>query len=68
VVHLVPTGVAAFGTHSWTINFKGMIPVKKGKECNQLDQTALSQLYAGWKDAKILIIDEKSMMSGAQMG
>ena len=34
VVHLALTGVAAFGIHGWTINFRLIIPVKEGTEFN----------------------------------
>ena len=68
VVRLAPTGVAAFGIRGWTINYGLMIPVKEGKDFNQLGQNGVSHLQTRWKDAKLLIIDEKSMVGRRQMG
>jgi hypothetical protein len=68
VVRLAPTGVAAFGIHGWTINYGLMIPVKEGKDFNQLGPNSLSCLQTQWKHAKLLIIDEKSMVGRTQMG
>jgi ATP-dependent DNA helicase PIF1 len=45
-----------------------MIPVKEGKDFNQLGQNSISCLQTRWKDAKLLIIDEKSMVGRTQMG
>ena len=45
-----------------------MIPVKEGKDFNQLGQNSLSRLQTRWKNAKLLIIDEKSMVGRTQMG
>src|SRR6202044_3953442 len=68
VVRLAPTGIAAFGIRGWTINYGLMIPVKEGKEFGQLGQNSLIRLQARWKKAKLLILDEKSMVGRAQMG
>jgi len=68
VVRLAPTGVAAFGIRGWTVNYGLMIPVKEGKDFNQLGQNSLSRLQTRWKDAKLLIMDEKSMIGRTQMG
>jgi DNA replication protein DnaC len=68
VVRLAPTGIAAFGIRGWTINYGLVIPVKEGKEFNQLGQNGLTRLQARWKKAKLLILDEKSMVGRAQMG
>ena len=68
VVHLAPTGISAFGIRDWTMNFGLAIPVKEGKEFNQLGQNALHRHQKCWKDVKLLILDEKSMVGRAQMG
>jgi hypothetical protein len=68
VVHLAPTGVAAFGIHGWTINFGLMIPVKEGSEFNQLGQSSLACFQTQWKEIKLLILDEKSTVGGSQVG
>jgi len=68
VVRLAPTGVAAFGIRGWTINFGLMIPVKEGSEFNQLGQSSLARFQTRWKEIKLLIIDEKSMVSRSQVG
>jgi hypothetical protein len=68
VVRLAPTGIAAFGIRGWTINYGLIIPVKEGKEFNQLGQNGLTRLQARWKKVKLLILDEKSMVDRAQMG
>jgi hypothetical protein len=48
VVRLAPTGVSAFGIQGWTINFGLIIPVKEGKEFNQLGQSGLARLKTRW--------------------
>ena len=68
VVHLAPTGVAAFGIHGWTINFGLTIPVKEGTEFNQLGQISLACFQTHWKEIKLLILDEKSMVGRSQVG
>ena len=45
-----------------------MIPVKEDKDFNQLGPNRLSHLQTWWKHAKLLIIDEKSMVGRTQMG
>ena len=67
-VHLAPTGVAAFGIHGWTINFGLTIPVKEGTEFNQLGQISLACFQTRWKEIKLLILDEKSMVGRSQVG
>jgi PIF1-like helicase len=59
VVHLAPTGVAAFGIRGWTINFGLMIPVKEDSEFNQLGQSGLAHFQTQWNKIKLLILDEK---------
>src|SRR6266536_582100 len=68
VVRLAPTGVSAFGIRGWTINFGLAIPVKEGKGFGQLSKNALNRHQTRWKDAKLLILDEKSMVGAAQLG
>ena len=68
VVHLAPTGVAAFGIHGWTINFGLIIPVKEGSEFNQLGQSRFACFQTHWKEIKLLILDEKSMVGRSQVG
>jgi ATP-dependent DNA helicase PIF1 len=68
VVRLAPTGVAAFGIRGWTINFGLMIPVKEGAEFNQLGQSSLARFQTRWKEIKLLILDEKSMVGRSQVG
>lgn len=68
VVRLAPTGVAAFGIRGWAINFGLLIPVREGREFSQLGETVLARLQARWKNKKILILDEKSMVGRAQFG
>ena len=57
-----------FGIHGWTINFGLMIPVKKGTESNQLGQSSLACFQTHWKEIKLLILDEKSMVGRSQVG
>ena len=68
VVHLAPTGVAAFHIRGWTINFGLMIPVKEGTEFNQLGQNSLAHFQTHWKEIKLFILDEKSMVGHSQVG
>ena len=68
VVRLAPTGVAAFGICGCTINFGLMIPVKEGSEFNQLGQSRLAHFQTRWKEIKLLILDEKSMVGRSQVG
>jgi hypothetical protein len=68
VIRLAPTGISAFGIRGWTINFGLSIPVKEGKEFLQLGDSALQWSQIHWRSAKLLILDEKSMVGHAQMG
>jgi hypothetical protein len=68
VVCLAPTGVAAFGIRGWTINFGLIILVKEGSEFNQLGQSSLARFQTHWKEIKLLILDEKSMVGRSQLG
>ena len=68
VVHLAPTGVAVFGICGWIIDFGLMIPVKEGSEFNQLGQSSLACFQTRWKEIKLLILDEKSMVGRSQVG
>ena len=65
---VAPTGVATFGIHGWTINFGLTIPVKEGTEFNQLGQSSLACFQTHWKEIKLLILDEKSMVGRSQVG
>ena len=43
IVQLAPSGISVFGIRGWTMNFGLSIPVKKGKEFQQLGDSALQQ-------------------------
>jgi hypothetical protein len=60
--------IFAFGIRGWTITFGLVIPLKEGKEFHELGQNALHRHQTCWKDAKLLILDETSMVGRAQMG
>jgi hypothetical protein len=45
-----------------------MIPVKEGSDFNQLGQTSLARFQTCWKETKLLILDEKSMVGRSQVG
>jgi hypothetical protein len=45
-----------------------MIPVKEGSEFNQLGQSSLARFQTHWKEIKLLILDEKSMVGRSQVG
>src|ERR1700683_2362028 len=45
-----------------------MIPVKEGTELNQLGQSSLAHFQTHWKEIKLLILDEKSMVGRSQVG
>jgi ATP-dependent DNA helicase PIF1 len=45
-----------------------VIPVKEGKEFSQLGPSSLPQLQTRWKNVRLLILDEKSMVGRSQMG
>ena len=66
VMHLAPTGMAAFGINGMTIHSALSLPVKSS--FNELVPSALSKLQYQWKDIKLLIIDEKSMIGWTMAG
>jgi len=68
VVCLAPTGISAFEIHGWTMNFGLSIPVKEGKDFSELGASALACLQTQWKNVKLLILDEKSMVGRSQLG
>src|SRR6202050_4438838 len=45
-----------------------MIPVKEGTELNQLGQSSLAHFQTRWKEIKLLMLDEKSMVGRSQVG
>src|ERR1700683_5734727 len=45
-----------------------MIPVKEGSDFNQLGQTSLACFQTCWKETKLPILDEKSMVGRSQVG
>ena len=45
-----------------------MILVKEGTELNQLGQSSLAYFQTHWKEIKLLILDEKSMVGRSQVG
>jgi hypothetical protein len=68
-VRITPTGISAFGIRGWTVNFGLTIPAKeKAAGFTELSRTGLARAQPRWKDVKILILDEKSMIGRAQMG
>ena len=68
VVRLAPTGVAAFGIRGWTIHYGMAIPVKQGPDFQQLSSSSLQRHQTCWSSAKLLILDEKSMIGRVQLG
>jgi ATP-dependent DNA helicase PIF1 len=68
VVRLAPTGIAAFGIRGWTINYGLSIPVREGRDFRQLESGRLQRLQTRWKDVKLIIGDEKSMIGRTQLG
>jgi ATP-dependent DNA helicase PIF1 len=66
VMRLAPTGIAAFGINGMTIHSALSLPVKSS--FNELVPSALSKLQYQWKDIKLLIIDEKSMIGRTMAG
>ena len=68
VVRLAPTGVAAFGIRGWTIHYGMAIPVKQGPDFQQLSSSSLQRHQTRWSSAKLLILDEKSMIGRVQLG
>jgi len=59
VVRLAPTGVAAFGIRGWTIHYALGIGAKKWIG---LTNSGKAHLQDRWKDIKLIILDEKSMV------
>lgn len=59
IVCMAPTGIAAYGIRGWTLNFGLAIPVKNWGE---LGAAALGRLQTRWRNTKVLILDEKSMI------
>jgi ATP-dependent DNA helicase PIF1 len=66
VVRLAPTGIAAYGIRGWTLNFGLSIPVRKA--FSQLSGTGLARSQARWRNVRLLIIDEKSMVGRTTFG
>jgi hypothetical protein len=55
-----------YGIRGWTINFGLNVPVKG--IFGQLSRAGLTRVQTRWRDVKLLIIDEKSMIGRGQMG
>ena len=68
VVCLAPTGIAAFGIRGWTINYGLSIPVREARDFRQLEKSRLQRHQTRWKDVKLIIVDEKSMIGRTQLG
>ena len=66
VMRLAPTGMAAFGIYGMTIHSALSLPVKSLLE--PLKSGPLIRLQQQWKDIKLLIIDEKSMVGRTMAG
>ena len=66
VIRLAPTGIAAFGINGMTVHSALSLPVKP--PFNPLAPSTLSKLQHQWKDIKLLIIDEKSMIGRTMAG
>ena len=66
VMRVAPTGIAAFGINGMTVHSALSLPVKSS--FNPLIPSALSKLQHQWKDIKLLIIDEKSMIGRTMAG
>lgn len=62
---MAPTGIAAYGIRGWTLNFGLAIPVKNWGE---LGAAALGRLQTRWRNTKVLILDEKSMIGRLGFG
>jgi ATP-dependent exoDNAse (exonuclease V) alpha subunit len=65
VMRFAPTGIAAFGINGMTIHSALSISVKS---FNALTPSSLSKFQHQWKDIKLLIIDEKSMVGRTMAG
>jgi ATP-dependent exoDNAse (exonuclease V) alpha subunit len=66
VMRVAPTEIAAFGINGMTVHSTLSLPVKSSFEA--LAPSALLKLQHQWKDIKLLIIDENSMMGRAMAG
>ena len=66
VIRLAPTGIAAFGINGITVHSALSLPVKSS--FNPLVPSTLSKFQQRWKDIKLLIIDEKSMIGRMMAG
>ena len=66
VMRLAPTGIAAFGINGMTVHSALSLPVKSS--FNALIPSALSKFQHQWRNIKLLIIDEKSMIGRAMAG
>jgi len=66
VMRLAPTGIAAFGINGMTAHSALSLPVKSS--FNPLIPSILSKLQHQWKNIKLLIIDEKSMIGRTMAG
>lgn len=66
VIRLAPTGIAAFGINGMTIHSALSLPVKSS--FNPLVPSILARFQQQWKDIKLLIIDEKSMIGRTMAG
>ena len=66
VMRLAPTGVAAFGINGMTIHSALSLPVKP--QFDVLPPSTLLRLQHQWKDIKLLIVDEKSMIGRKMAG
>ena len=66
VIRLAPTGIAAFGINGMTAHSALSLPVKSS--FSPLTSSTLSRFQHQWKDIKLLIIDEKSMVGRIMAG
>ena len=66
VIRLAPTGIAAFGINGMTVHSALALPVKTS--FNVLIPSTLAKLQHQWKDIKLLIVDEKSMIGRTMAG
>lgn len=68
VICLAPTGISAYGIRGWTVSLGAKIPVREPNGFVPLTAAPLARLQTRWKNCKLLIIDEKSMIGRAQLG
>ena len=66
VMRLAPTGIAAFGINGMTVHSALSLPVKS--QFNELPTSALPKHQHQWRDIKLLIVDEKSMIGRTMAG